>query len=640
MSIVVEEDIIINSGYIQTDQIIENTSNNGVLIENVLLKDSTIRIGSGTSSYTFPSEIGSSGQILVANTSGGLTFETSGSSPNIVLAPSPFGIDNRLVKSLGTGRDLEVTGITISDTNDISGINQLTLGSGSSSYYFPTEVGLENQVLSVNSDGGLIFTSTSGNANAVIAPDTFGTDNRMLRTSGTNRDIESTGITISDTDDISGINNATITGTLTASGATALGSTLTVTGNSTMTGTLKISSTLDSSSSTSNGALVVSGGAVIGKNLYIGGDFFVEGTTTTINSTTTTIIDPMFKVANGNPADTYDFGFYGEYRVGNDGTFAGTLRYSGFHRVGADSIVTAPEIAGKWILFDSATTEPGPLNVGDPGIPGDLVLGELTASSIVNSGSLTINDVTDSTTTSNGALIVAGGVGIAKNLNVGGITTINDTTEATDSSTGALIVSGGIGIGGTTNTEKLIVNENTTLTGTLTVSGTASLSTTSITNLSLGIGTNSYSFPVNEGNENQVLSVNNAGDLIFSKVPINSSETSSTVTTSTTSTTYVVVNSMTTTPIAGDYIVLFSSSGNGNTQNQQMEYVIFVDGVEITRSHKFQNYAISNAMNNMRNVFYTQARVTVNGAQTIDVRYRTDTGSFTMYERNLILIEV
>lgn len=54
-------------------------------------------------------------------------------------------------------------------------------------------------------------------------------------------------------------------------------------------------------------------------------------------------------------------------------------------------------------------------------------------------------DTTQSTSTSTGAMILAGGVGIAKNLWVGGTGNFADTTASTSSTTGALIVAGGIG---------------------------------------------------------------------------------------------------------------------------------------------------------------------------------------------------
>jgi len=74
-----------------------------------------------------------------------------------------------------------------------------------------------------------------------------------------------------------------------------------------------------------------------------------------------------------------------------------------------------------------------------------------------NGVAITISDTTQSTSTTTGALIVTGGVGIAKNLFVGGnfavtgVTTITDTTQSTDKDTGALVIEGGVGIEKNTN---------------------------------------------------------------------------------------------------------------------------------------------------------------------------------------------
>jgi hypothetical protein len=67
-------------------------------------------------------------------------------------------------------------------------------------------------------------------------------------------------------------------------------------------------------------------------------------------------------------------------------------------------------------------------------------------------GTLTVNNTatllgtTESTSIGTGAVVVSGGVGIAKNLYVGGIVDITATTQSTSNSTGALIVDGGVGI--------------------------------------------------------------------------------------------------------------------------------------------------------------------------------------------------
>lgn len=61
-------------------------------------------------------------------------------------------------------------------------------------------------------------------------------------------------------------------------------------------------------------------------------------------------------------------------------------------------------------------------------------------------------DVTASSSTSTGAIVTAGGVGVAKELNVGGVlnvagaSAITDATASSSSSTGSLVLSGGLGV--------------------------------------------------------------------------------------------------------------------------------------------------------------------------------------------------
>ena len=59
---------------------------------------------------------------------------------------------------------------------------------------------------------------------------------------------------------------------------------------------------------------------------------------------------------------------------------------------------------------------------------------------------------TESTSTTTGAAVIDGGLGLAKNINVGGSGVIagrldvDDTTQSTSKTTGALVVDGGVGI--------------------------------------------------------------------------------------------------------------------------------------------------------------------------------------------------
>ncbi len=69
------------------------------------------------------------------------------------------------------------------------------------------------------------------------------------------------------------------------------------------------------------------------------------------------------------------------------------------------------------------------------------------AKSVFIAGETRIEKDTQSGGVSEGALVITGGTGIGKNLYVGGIGRIEDATTSSSSSTGALVVTGGVGIG-------------------------------------------------------------------------------------------------------------------------------------------------------------------------------------------------
>jgi len=79
-------------------------------------------------------------------------------------------------------------------------------------------------------------------------------------------------------------------------------------------------------------------------DLTITGNLDVEGTTTTIDSTTVSIADPLFKLAKDNTTNSVDLGFYGKY------VESATTKFAGFARDADDS--------RKFILFDGLQAEP------------------------------------------------------------------------------------------------------------------------------------------------------------------------------------------------------------------------------------------------------------------------------------------
>ena len=187
----------------------------------------------------------------------------------------------------------------------------------------------------------------------------------------------------------------------------------------------------DATSSAISGALQVAGGVGVGGSMYVGGTVTATnhyGNITTINIST--------------------YGTNADLLIDPNGT--GDAIFSTFTQV---------------IVYDTATsisTTTGALIVkGGVGIGGNVyIAGEIVAEKLtiqlttVTTTLVTTDDIistyntTDATSTSTGALIVAGGVGIGKNLYVGGLGRFINTTAATSTTTGALVVAGGMGIGG------------------------------------------------------------------------------------------------------------------------------------------------------------------------------------------------
>ena len=142
--------------------------------------------------------------------------------------------------------------------------------------------------------------------------------------------------------------------------------------------------------------------------------------------------------------------------------------------------VNKPALFKDTVLLDnphqSDSTTTGALVIkGGLGLGGNFNVGGASSfgGSVKFKAPVTITDGTESTSTTTGALIVTGGIGTGKNLNVGGtltvagITSLTNVTQSTLSTNGALVVSGGTGIAGNLN-----VGGSLTATGIATVNNT------------------------------------------------------------------------------------------------------------------------------------------------------------------------
>lgn len=130
--------------------------------------------------------------------------------------------------------------------------------------------------------------------------------------------------------------------------------------------------------------LLVDGDATITGNLT------VNGTQTTVNSTTTSVIDSMIELANSNTSsDTVDIGLYGNY---DDGLSDSGNEFTGLFRDASDS---------TWKLFDGLEVEPTTtVNTSGTGYAkAALEVGDLTCTTITATDTLTIDSlVVDSNT--------------------------------------------------------------------------------------------------------------------------------------------------------------------------------------------------------------------------------------------------
>lgn len=127
----------------------------------------------------------------------------------------------------------------------------------------------------------------------------------------------------------------------------------------------------------------------------------------------------------------------------------------------------------------------------------------------------------------------------------------------------------------------------------------------------------------------------NPGISAITNVPI-----TATTATSTSSTSYITIVGMTTTPASGKYLVTFSSSGSTNNGGNDCDYAIHIDGDIVSHSRRSFAYMGAAHTNDYIVAMHTQAVITVNGSQAINVKYQISNGTFTLLERSMILLKL
>lgn len=180
------------------------------------------------------------------------------------------------------------------------------------------------------------------------------------------------------------------------------------------------------STSTTTGALRVSGGVGIVGNLNVGGNFnltgniSIGGSGTTTTTTSLVVDNPINFLANANNGDAQDIGLAGQYKPGAANVYTGFARDS---------------TTKSWRLFDGLTTKPTTTVDWAGTQPGSFY-----------AGSGTFANSTVASSTSTGALVVTGGMGIGGTIYSGGDIITTSNSQATSTVTGAFKVKGGAAI--------------------------------------------------------------------------------------------------------------------------------------------------------------------------------------------------
>jgi hypothetical protein len=248
------------------------------------------------------------------------------------------------------------------------------------------------------------------------------------------------------------------------------------------------------STNTSSGALIVSGGVGMTGNLNVGGNFVlsgnltVNGTTTTVNSTVSTIVDPIITIGTSiggtvpNSADSKDRGLAFYY-------FSGTGK-TGFF--GWDHSLS------KFALYTTATISGGEEVSGTKGV--------LVADLDGNAGSATTATSagtagTSTTAGSAGTSVTAGSATTATNAGTAGTSTTAGSAGSATTATNA----GTAGTSTTSGSAGTAVNAGSATTAT--TAGSAGSATTAVNSGSAGSATTA----TNAGSAGSATTATNAG---------------------------------------------------------------------------------------------------------------------------------
>jgi hypothetical protein len=337
------------------------------------------------------------GRIAYANTStniaggaqGGLLYQSAADTTAIL----PIGTSSYVLTSNGTvptwaAAGSTTVGASTTATNLAGGAaGYIPFQSGSGTTTFDSLFTYVDSTNTLNVDNIAVTTAATVAGAAVITTATIGNYGVTAIIAGTDTAVAGTtgAITVWNTSTLQSVTNR---------GATT-NNAISITNSSASTGT-------------TSGALTVAGGVGIAGDLYVGGNIYLDGVgLDTIQGTTGTFVNVA--ITGTGVAFTVTNSIY----VGGNSTLA---------------TVTATNISVTGTLSVSGQTTLGAVNAG-----------VFTATSIASSGKVIVSDNTNALATNQGSIQTLGGIGVAKDVFVGGLITSGAATAGSGTVVAALV---------------------------------------------------------------------------------------------------------------------------------------------------------------------------------------------------------
>jgi hypothetical protein len=384
-------------------------------------------------SATTATNAGSAGTSVTSGSSGSATTATSAGTAGTAINAGFAGAATTATNAGNAGSATTATNAGTAGTATNAGSAGTAVNAGSAT-----------TATNAGSAGTAVNAGSAGSATTATSAGTAGTATNA-GSAGTATNAANTNVVLDDTSTIylTGSRSNTSIGSTPSyvlSGVSALGNTLSTSG-------VRITGSTASSNPTT-GALVVTGGVGIGGTLHVGPyPLSGSGIGDVVAGFAGSSTNASLVLQNREPNFSTT-----QFILGNGLNNTGTIRFTGNNGIGSSNELQIISSSGN--IEYSARASSGVHKFG-VGFAGGIIT--LRLSSV----GATFYNTDGSTSTTTGAIVSAGGVGIAKTSYFGETVFIQGTTASTGFSTGALTIHGGLGVSGNINTSGLIKTNNT-----------------------------------------------------------------------------------------------------------------------------------------------------------------------------------